>query len=108
MTELILMLIGLSIGFMLGWRLREIHAKSVVNRMLSDVSQEQSSHENTMNIEVVKEHDQFYVYDSKDNAFIVQVKTKQELFDFFKKTFPEKTVLMKNEHFALFDLDTTS
>lgn len=103
MTEIALVLVGLAVGFVLGWRLREIHARNIINNMFANMDKENAKLDNTMNVEVVKENEQFYVYNAETNAFIVQVKSRDELFDYFKNKYPEKTVMMKKEHFALFD-----
>ena len=103
MTELAILLVGLAVGFVIGWRLREVHARSVINAMFANMDKETDKPENVLNVEVVKENEQFYVYNAENNSFIVQVKTKEELFDYFKAKCPEKTVMMKKEHFALFD-----
>ena len=101
MFEFVLLIIGLSVGFGAGWRMREVHAQNVVNKMFKNVDEKMN--EDVLNVEVVKANEQFYIYHADTSAFIVQVKNKEELFDYFKDKYPEKTVMMKKEHFALFD-----
>ena len=114
MFEFVLLIIGLSLGFGVGWRMREVHAQNVVNKMFKNVDEKMN--EDVLNVEVVKANEvqtniqrqtdaneQFYIYHADTSAFIVQVKNKEELFDYFKDKYPEKTVMMKKEHFALFD-----
>lgn len=103
MTEFILLMIGFIVGFSIGWKLRELHAQRIVNKML-DIAEKIDK--TVMNIDVIKENDHFYVYDAQTNAFIVQVKTKSELFDYFNAKFPEKTVMMKKDHLEMFDVTT--
>lgn len=102
MTEFILFVIGTTVGFYAGWKIRELHAQRIVNKMF-DVAQKQID-KNVINIDIIKENNHFYVYDSKTNAFIVQVQTKEELFKYFSSKFPEKTVMMKQNQLDLFDV----
>lgn len=106
MTEIALLLVALVVGFVAGWRLREVHAKMVVDKFVSNM--EKNVHDgikegDIMNVEVVPMNEQFYIYNAENNSFIVQVKTKDELFEYFKDKYPNKTVMMKKEHFAMFD-----
>ena len=100
MLELVILLVGLSLGASLGWRARELHAQRIVNAMFE---QNDKQNEDVMNVQVVKASGQYYIYHADTNAFIVQVKSKDELFEYFKDKYPQKTVMMKKEHFELFD-----
>lgn len=102
MTEFILFVIGTTVGFYVGWKTRELYAQRIVNKMFAVASERMDK--DVMNIDIVKENNHFYVYDSKTNAFIVQVQTKEELFKYFSSKFPEKTVMMKQNHLDLFDV----
>ena len=101
MLEFVLLVVGISIGFILGWKMREVHAQNVVNNMFKNA--DAKTDENILNVEVVKANEQFYIYHADTSAFIVQVKDKEQLFEYFKDKYPQKTVMMKKEHFALFD-----
>jgi LPS O-antigen subunit length determinant protein (WzzB/FepE family) len=99
---LIVVFIILTIGFVLGWKLREVYATRIVNQLFSNHEEQLSS--NIMNVHMEVDRGQFYIYDSATNAFITQVKTKEEMFEFFNKTYPDKTVMMKRQDLELFDL----
>lgn len=94
-----------SVFFVLGWKARELHAQRVVNKYLkeADKALTKDMEEHTMHVHIHKEHGCFYIYNSADDTFITQVKSKDEMFDFFKKHYPSKNVLMKNTDLALFD-----
>lgn len=104
MTEFIILAFCIVLGFVLGWRARELHAQRIVNNYLkAELEKQEKAPQNTLNIEVEKNNNCFYVYNTESGAFITQVKTKEELFDFFKSKHPDKNVMMKKEHFALFE-----
>lgn len=103
MTEIAIALVGIGIGFSIGWRARELYAQRIVNKYLADAEEQMNDPKNVMNIEVMKQQDSFYVYNTENGAFITQVKSKEELFKFFKEKHPEKNVMMKKEDFALFE-----
>ena len=92
-------------GVILGWYMREWAAVRTVNRLLSkadDLDTEATG--DILNVYVTQIQDQFYVYDSTTHMFIVQVKTKEEMFKYFEEKFPSKTVVMKKAHLDLFDV----
>ena len=102
MIELsIVLIVALVVGFLAGWKFRESYAKFIVKQIMHNKLNTLT--ESVMNIEVVKANQQFYIYNSATNAFIVQVKSKEELFDYFADKYPEKTVMMKKEHLELFE-----
>lgn len=104
MTEFVIILVGLVVGFVLGWRLRELHAQRILNAMFKNMEREQQSKaEDIMHIDIEKNNDCFYVYNADSKAFIVQVKNKEELFEYISNKFPNKNVMIRKEHFALFD-----
>jgi hypothetical protein len=102
MTDiLILCFIVFALSFTLGWRGREWYATRVVDKLLNTHRNEIS--ENIMNVHMEVERGNFYIYDSSNNAFITQVKTKEEMFDFFTQKYPNKTVMMTRSDLELFD-----
>ena len=97
---LIITAIVFFISFILGWRGREWYATRVIERMLNPKDNTQS---NILNVHMEVERGIFYIYDSSNNAFITQVKTKEEMFDFFTKSYPTRTVMMTRQDLELFD-----
>lgn len=104
MTEFVIMVVGVAVGFAIGWRLRELHAQRVLGKLFEKMEKEQEAiDKDVMHIEVEKNGEMFYIYNAESKAFIVQVKTKDELFKYVADKFPNKNVMIKKEHFALFD-----
>lgn len=103
--EYLPLIIFASVFFGLGWKFRELHAQRIVNKYLknADKAIEKDLEEHTMHVHIHKEHGSFYIYNSADDTFIAQVKSKEEMFDFFKNKYPSKNVLMKNTDLELFD-----
>lgn len=91
-------------GFVIGWIAREKAAEIKVNKYLADLQKNNGlTEENTIKLDVHLEHNQFYIFDKDNGKFITQVKTKQEMFDYFTKNYPNKNVIMTSEQLALFD-----
>lgn len=103
MIDFVIIIISVCIGGAVGWRAREIHAQRIVNRYFKNAEEQNQSPQNILNIEVLKENDYFYVYNTDNGAFITQVKTKEELLSYLKDKYPEKNVMVKKEHFTLFE-----
>ena len=101
MDILIPLIVIAAIFFLLGWKLREYWAIRTVDKFMKAAAEAQTN--NIINVNVHKDHGQFYIYNNSDNSFITQVKTKEELFKYFSERHPDKTVMMKNEDLALFD-----
>ena len=106
--ELFLSVIGYIFVFMnglvAGWFMREKYAQLKVNRYLAAFEEANTiTEENTILIDVHKEHEQFYIYDKHNGKFITQVNTKQEMFDYFKNNYPNKNVVMTNDQLSVFD-----
>ena len=93
----------LFVGVILGWYLREWSAVRTVNKLLKKTDNSDKDTKNIVNVYVTEDKGHFYIYDSATDAFITQVKTKEEMFDYFEEKFPNKTVLMKKVHLDLFD-----
>ena len=98
--DVIIFGVAILIGFAFGWISREMYAKHLV----TTIYQHAAKTRNILNVNVVKSNDSFLIYNADNDAFIVQVKSKEELFDFFQEKYGEVSVMMKKEHFDLFEL----
>lgn len=81
-----------------------MHAENVVKNYLKQ--QEEASkvdHASVMKVDVEKHNDQYYVYNSENNTFLVQVTNKEQLMEYFTKKHPDKTILMSQEHLQLIE-----
>lgn len=94
--------IGIVIGVFSGWKMREVHAQITLNRMFETAEKEKIT-ESIVSLELHREHDSIYVYDKKTNIFLVQVKSKEELFEFVNKKFANKNVIISKDDMALLD-----
>lgn len=101
MNEIISFIGCLLIGFYLGWRLRELYARAVVDKYLKDL--DTSTSNNSISLSVHKEKDQYYITKADTGQFLVQVTNKNELFDYINKSFGDKIVFIKPDQLALFD-----
>lgn len=101
MMEILAIIIVGAIFFTIGWKARELYAMRVVDSMFKRHMMDTAT--DTIQVDVHKEGDIFYLYNHKDSSFITQVKSKEELFKYFKEKHPDNNVLMKNEDLALFD-----
>lgn len=81
-----------------------MHAENVVKNYLKQ--QEEASKvdpASVMKVDVEKHDDQYYVYNSENNSFLVQVTNKEQLMEYFTKKHPDKTILMSQEHLQLIE-----
>lgn len=81
-------------------------AQIIVAKYLKELDQGQYSVDdaNIINVEIEKHEDVFYLYNTDNSAFITQVKSKEEMTEFFKKNYSDCTIMIKKEHFALFEI----
>lgn len=101
MIELLISISAFVVGYLLGWRLRELHAQRTLDSMFASGSRRINA--GALHIEIFKENDYYYVYDSNTNAFLTQVKNKQELIDFFKTNHSDRMVTMKKDQLEWFE-----
>jgi hypothetical protein len=75
-----------------GWKLREVHAKRVVRKMHETMSTQFDDHlkESIVGMRLEKHDGVIYIYESENNSFICQGKTKKELSDNFNAVRPNK------------------
>jgi hypothetical protein len=102
MTEFVIAVVCVVLGIVIGWRSRERYARFVIEKYFKQ-SDNAASKDDIINVEIMKEKDSYYVYNTLTGAFITQVKSKEELLKYLETHFSEKTVMIKKEHFALFD-----
>lgn len=91
------------LGFVLGWKIRELHAQTVVNNYFKAAGFDGTEKSNTYSIKIHKEHGQFYVSEAESGKFLVQISTKDELFDYINTSLKDKIVLIRPDQLALFD-----
>ena len=82
-------LIVLGIGFHLGWKARERHAKEVLKSLVQEI-EEDTNTEAEIKITIDKHNDCYYVYRMEDQSFMAQGKTRNELEHSLMKLFPGK------------------
>lgn len=95
MIDLVL-IIGIIVGaFHFGWTAREIWAKHQVKKIHQEIednlfqAQEQIK-DNIIPMRVEKHNNEYYLYNTINQSFICQGKTKDDLFDKFSIAYPKK------------------
>lgn len=97
MTDIVLLIIGVAIvSFVTGWNAREYRAKvylrGVEKRMQHTFSNMvQEAIKNTVEIEITRQGDMFYVYNKKTGEFLAQGVKHDDIADVLGKRFPEVT-----------------
>ena len=87
----------LFLGFNLGWHAREKAAERMVNKFIDQLQAEQEEVE-TININIEKHNDTYYVYDKDKNSFMGQANNRKELEEVLGKRFPGKRFLADREN----------
>lgn len=104
MLEFVIAIVAFGSGIGVGWRLRELHAEQVVkNYMKEHDAKNKIDPASVMNVNVEKHGNQYYIYDAKSHKFLVQVTTKEQLMEFFTEKYPDKTILMTQEHLQMIE-----
>jgi len=91
MIEALLVIALMCISFYGGWRFREHVAQVIVERHFAKA--EEAIDANTIKVKIRKEHDSYLVYNESTGAFIVQVRSLEEMKEYFKKTYENINVL---------------
>lgn len=92
-------------AFHTGWVCREIYAKQKVRELNEELGQnlsilEKQFKDNVIGMRLEKHQDTIYVYDTANNAFICQGKTKTELSEAFYKVNPNKKgIILEGDEF---------
>lgn len=102
MPEIISLIACLLVGLIVGWRARELYAQVVVNKYLKAL-ETSPKQDDAISISIHKESNQYYVTMTETGQFLVQVTSKNELFDYINKSFSDKIVFIKPDQLALFD-----
>lgn len=92
MENIVIIFIFGAICFFLGWRLREAHAKMVVNKMKKEFLEEAQEEfkSSVVNIRVEDHDGQFFVYRKDDGSYLAHGETKSILEDILNEKFPGK------------------
>jgi hypothetical protein len=99
-------LIIYALCFALGWILREQLAIRRIDKLM-----EENAHmfdeedDSVIALTIDKLEDTFFIYEKKTNAFVMQVKTREEMFDTLKNSpkYQGRTFVMSKDDLKLFD-----
>ena len=101
MEIILLVLIGIGIfifGAGYGWRMRELHAQRMVDKLVSNIETEvKKTQEHLFHISIEKHKDVIYVYEKETSRFIVQAKSQDELEEILKEKYPNKKFACSEE-----------
>ena len=87
-------LIGVVIGFVLGWVVREAVALHKINAIVKAMQEpEPVVKANELRVKIEKHNDIFYLYADSDDRFIAQGATKEEVTEILKKRFSTITIV---------------
>lgn len=98
MAETILTLL---IGFVVGWVACGYRIRTRIQRIMSRLEEEQE--DDTISVRLEKSGDSILVYNKQTEAFITQVRSKQEFFDYCQKNYEGKIVFMLQADSQLLD-----
>lgn len=73
-----------------GWKAREEYAKKITSKLMSKIKEQTEEAEALIQIRIEKHSGMLYVYDKKDNSFMAQGSTRQELEDALSYRYPGK------------------
>lgn len=78
--------------FYLGWRMREVHAHRIMDKMLNEISEKTVDEFKSKVVNIrVEDHDgTFFVYKKDDGSYLAHGETKTVLEDILMKKFPDK------------------
>lgn len=101
MDQFLLYLGFFIVSFLFGWHMREYTAVKLIERREDEMRQYERTH--ILRTYIRYDNEMFYVYNSDNKAFLTQAKTKQQIIDFFKATYPEKRVIMDESDIELLE-----
>ena len=92
METFIFLLVFGSICFFFGWKLREVHARRIMDKMVDDISKNtlEEFKKNVVNIRVEDHDGLFFVYDKEDGSYLAHGENKTKLEDILIEKFPGK------------------
>ncbi len=94
MDEFFSIFIVFSLGFILGWVLREEIAKRRVDYLMKQLGEEledvAEAAKDLINIKIELHSGQYYVFNKETDEFMAQAPTRNELEDALAKRYPDK------------------
>ena len=84
--------------FLLGWKLREAHARAKLDKLITHVEIRNTGDEMIPIVIEQQDDSGFFVYDGFDNSFMAQGKTKKELEENLARRFPHKKFMASPEN----------
>lgn len=76
----------------IGWRARGWYAAYYINKLLKNVSENiQEAKDNSVILKLEKQNEVIYMYDSKDDTFLGQVTSLDEMVTYLEKQYPGKS-----------------
>ena len=96
-------LLYIIIGFFLGYAACGFFIRSRIRRIMRRIEQEEDSGRDTISVRLEKLGDTVLVYNRETEAFITQVKTKQEFFEYCEKNYEGKILFMRQADAQLLD-----
>lgn len=92
MEELFLVFAVFAVGFLCGWEFRERAAKRFVDKFVEENLDTLQRHveEHSVNINIEKHGEMYYVFQKEDSSFMAQGKTRRELELALAKNHPGK------------------
>lgn len=92
MEALIIYFITGFVCFYMGWKLREIYAMRIMNKIMEEVAEDTVDEfkKKVINIKVEDHDGQFFVYKKDDGSYLAHGETKHKLEDILNEKFPGK------------------
>jgi len=88
-TLLVFVVFGL-VCFIIGWKLREVYAMMIMNRIIENVTASaiEETERNVVMINVEDHEGQFFVYSKENGLYLAHSETKEKLESILKEKFP--------------------
>lgn len=99
MMETLLFVVMFFVGYMVGWRFRELHAIKNMNDMMENANAviEETAKENTIEVFIEVHDGELFVYNKSTSEYMAHAKTKKLLEEMLMKKFPGKTFNASHE-----------
>lgn len=99
MIEFIALIAGLIFGGVVGWKLRELLARRIVQQFQNRVTESiQEAAKRIIYIQVSKESGQYFVHNKKTGEFMTQGSTREEVAARLGDLFPDMTFIAHQEN----------
>jgi hypothetical protein len=97
--DLLLIVFVFLLAFYFGWNANNWWTNYTISKLKQDIDDDLDTihtfmTKNIVNVKLVEMHDIIYAYDMKDDSFLCQGKTKQEIMECFAKRYPDKKGLI--------------